>query len=108
MSGGMLGGQQPMPQGPAQPQMPPPQPGQPPMGLPPQLMSMLPPARAGAANGAPDPNMKAIMDALTGARVHKGMDGKQLGMGGVDPNLKYALYAMRGRRHKGMQGQDIY
>lgn len=62
----------------------------------------------GAMGGAPNPNMKAIIDAMMGARVHKGMDGKQLGMGGVDPNLKYALYAMRGRRHKGMQGQDIY
>ncbi len=58
--------------------------------------------------GGVDPNMKAIMDAMTGARVHKGMDGRQLGMEGVDPNLKYMLYAMRGRRHKGMNGKDIY
>lgn len=60
------------------------------------------------ASGRPDPTMKAIIDSMTGARVHKGMDGKQLGMGGVDPNIKYMLYAMRGRRHKGMGGQDIY
>jgi hypothetical protein len=55
-----------------------------------------------------DPNMKAIMDAMTGQRVHKGMDGRQLGQEGVNPNLKYMLYAMRGRRHKGMRGEDIY
>lgn len=58
--------------------------------------------------GRPDPTMKALIDSMTGARVHKGMDGRQLGMSGVDPNIKYMLYAMRGRRHKGMGGEDIY
>lgn len=55
-----------------------------------------------------DPNMKAIMDAMTGARVHKDMSGRQIGMQGVDPNLQYMLYAMRGRRHKSMGNKDIY
>jgi hypothetical protein len=71
------------------------------------LASMLPMMPRGQG-GAPDANVKAMIDAMTNARVHKGMDGRQLGMSGVDPNIKYMLYAMRGRRHKGMQGQDIY
>jgi hypothetical protein len=69
-----------------------------------KIMAMLQPRQQGGV----DPNMKALMDAMTGARVHKGMDGRQIGQEGVDPNLKYMLYAMRGRRHKGMDGKDIY
>jgi len=54
------------------------------------------------------PDQKAIIDAMTGKRVHKGMGGQQLGMEGVSPALKYMLYSMRGRRHTGMGGKDIY
>lgn len=61
-----------------------------------------------APAGGMDPNAKAIIDSFSGARVHKDMSGRQMGMGGVDPNLKYMLYAMRNRRHKSMSGQDIY
>jgi hypothetical protein len=54
------------------------------------------------------PDMKAIVDAMTGKRVHKGLGGQQLGQEGVNPALKYMLYAMRGRRHLGTGGQEIY
>jgi hypothetical protein len=49
-----------------------------------------------------------MLDAMTGKRVHKGLGGQQLGMEGVDPTLKYLLYAQRGRRHLSGSGKDIY
>lgn len=54
------------------------------------------------------PDARALIDQMTGKRVHKGLGGQQLGMEGVNPALKYMLYAMRGRRHLGTGGQDIY
>ena len=59
--------------------------------------------------GGLNPNAKAMIDAMTGARVHKDLSGRQIGLKGVtDPNLKYMLYAMQKRRHKGFGGQEIY
>lgn len=63
---------------------------------------------AQAAPGGMLPDQKAIIDAMTGKRVHKGLGGQQLGMEGVNPALKYMLYSMRNRRHIGMGGQEIY
>lgn len=54
------------------------------------------------------PDQRAMMDAFFGKRVHKSLGGQQLGMEGVNPALKYMLYAQRGRRHLGTGGQDIY
>jgi hypothetical protein len=88
-----------------------------PAAVPPPAQQAQPPAMPGFLSmfqgrqqqgGGLDANVKAMIDAMTGARVHKGMDGRQIGQEGVDPNIKYMLYAMRGRRHKGMQNQDIY
>lgn len=100
--------------GPMGPAMPadvfprPPAPQGPPQAMDPRQMALSQMLGMGRAGGRPDPTMKALIDSMTGARVHKGMDGRQLGMEGVDPNVKYMLYAMRGRRHKGMDGKDIY
>jgi hypothetical protein len=65
----------------------------------------MPPA---GAQGALTPDAKAIIDAMSGKRVHKGLGGQQLGMEGVSPALKYMLYAQRGRRHIGFGGKEIY
>ena len=53
------------------------------------------------------PDARAMIDAMTGKRVHKGMGGQQLGLQGVSPTLKYLLYSMKGRRHLGMGGQEL-
>lgn len=67
------------------------------------------PFMAMSVPGEMSPNAKAVIDALTGARVHKDLSGRVLGQQGIDPNLKYLLYAMRGRRHKSLGGQqDVY
>ena len=67
-----------------------------------------PPGMAPAGAQGLQPNARALIDAMTGKRVHKGMGGEQLGMAGVDPALRYMLYAQRGRRHLSGSGKDIY
>lgn len=54
------------------------------------------------------PDQRAIIDALTGKRVHKDLSGRQMGLQGVNPSLKYLLYSMRGRRHLSTSGKDVY
>lgn len=66
-------------------------------------MSMMPQTGQGLL-----PDQRAIIDALTGKRVHKDMSGKQIGLQGVSPALKHLLYSMRGRRHLDTAGRDVY
>lgn len=60
-----------------------------------------------AATGL-QPDQRAIIDALTGRRVHKDLSGRQMGLQGVNPQLQYLLYSMRGRRHLNTSGKDVY
>lgn len=48
--------------------------------------------------GGLDPNFRALIDAMTGRRVHRDLSGQQMGLEGVSPQLRYILASMRGRR----------
>jgi hypothetical protein len=58
--------------------------------------------------GGLTPDSRAMIDMMTGKRVHKDMSGRQIGLQGVSPTLKYLMYSMQNRRHRGMGGQDVY
>lgn len=53
-------------------------------------------------------NQKAMIDLLTGARVHRGMDGRDLGMRGASPQMRYLIESLRGRRHYDTGGNMIF